>query len=614
MEDERQAPGLARRDFFGLATAAGLGAATLAGAASAQPSMTQPDVTPQPTPRPGEDMTTADILVETLITWGAPFVFGVVGDGIAPLIEAIRKRQDRIRYVGVRHEEAAAFMASGFAKLTGRLGVCVGTTGPGAIHLMNGLYDAKMDGAPVVAITGLTFHDLQDVRFIQAVDTKTLMQGVALYNVEVTGPAHALVVADRACRVALGERGVAHLTCAKDVQAYKLGQDKPSMENHGLRTSSSWQPVASAPSADQLRAAAAVLNSGRRVAILVGQGCLPARAEVERIADTLDAPVSKALLGRTVISDDSPFSLGGIGHIGTGPSEWAMHNCDTVLIVGSTMPWLDSYPKPGQARGVQVDLKPDRIGLRYPVEVGLVGDCKATLDALQPLLQRKNDRSFLTEAQARVRVWNAMLERMESTPRSPLRPQMVVRAVSDLLPDNAVVTFDCGANTHFAARHIRFKPGQQLISPGMLDTMAPGLPYANAAALAFPGRPVVAVVGDGGFSMLMAELTTAVQNRLPIKVVILKNDSLAEVIFEQKDAGYGNFGTDLSPIDFVAFARACGAEGFRCTTPDQIRPAIQAALRTPGPAIVEAVVDKNEPTLKPAQLEGGAGDGAGVEH
>ena len=253
---------------------------------------------------------------------------------------------------------------------------------------------------------------------------------------------------------------------------------------------------------------------------------------------------------------------------------------------------------------MQVDLKPDRIGLRYPVEIGLVGDCRATLEALQPLLQRKADRSFLIEAQSRMRTWNSLLDRMEATSRAPLRPQMVIRAVSDLLPDDAVVTFDCGANTHFAARHIRFKPGQQLVSPGMLDTMAPGLPYANAAALAYPGRPVVAVVGDGGFSMLMAELTTAVQYRLPIKVVILKNDALAEVIFEQKEAGYGNFGTDLSPIDFVAFAKSCGASGFRCATPQQIRPAIQAALSAPGPALVEAVVDKNEPTLKPQQLEG----------
>ncbi|MHB8283324.1 MAG: thiamine pyrophosphate-dependent enzyme [Caulobacteraceae bacterium] len=595
--------GLDRRELFGLAGAVGFGASAMATVASAQPDLSMAAVTHQPTSLPGGDMTTSDILVETLITWGAPFIFGMVGDGIGPLIEAIRKRQDRIRFIGVRHEEAAAFMASGFAKLTGRLGVCVGTTGPGAIHLMNGLYDAKMDGAPVVVITGTTYHDLQDMRFIQAVDTKTLMQGVALFNVEVTGPAHAVVVADRACRVALGERDVAHMACGKDVQGYKLSEDKPSMENHGLRTSSSWQPPATAPAMDQLRVAAEVLNSGQRVAILVGQGCLSARAEVERLADTLGAPVSKALLGRTVISDDSPFSLGGIGHLGTGPSEWAMHACDTVLILGSTMPWIDYYPKTDQARGVQVDLKPDRIGLRYPVEVGLIGDCKATLDALQPLLRRKADRSFLTEAQTRLRNWNSLLNQIETTRRSPLRPQMVVKAVSDLLPDNAVVTFECGANTHFAARHIRFKPGQRLISPGMLDTMAPGLPYANAAALAYPGRPVVAVVGDGGFAMLMAELTTAVQNQLPIKVVILKNNALAEVIFEQKEAGYGNFGTDLAPIDFVAFAKACGAQGFRCETPDQIKPAMLAAFNTAAPVIIEAIVDKNEPTLQPMKLE-----------
>ncbi len=497
-------------------------------------------------------------------------------------------------------------MASGFAKLTGRLGACVGTTGPGAIHLMNGLYDARQDGAPVVAITGTTYHDLRDLRFIQAIDTKRLMEDVALFNTEVTGPAHALVVADRACRAALGERGVAHLACGKDVQGYKLADDQPSMENHGLRTSASWEPIAAAPALDQLHAAADLLNAGQRIAILVGQGCLSARKEVEQLADTLGAPVAKALLGHTTIPDDSPFTTGGIGHLGTAPSEWAMHACDTVLILGSTMPWIDYYPRPGQARGIQVDIKPDRLGLRYPIEVGLVGDCQATLAALLPLLQRKSDRSFLTEAQSRMQDWSKLLERIETTPRHPLRPQMVVRAVSDLLPDNAIVTFDCGANTHFAARHIRFKSGHQLISPGMLDTMAPGLPYANAAALAYPDRPVIAVVGDGGFAMLMAELTTAVQNQLPIKVVILRNDALAEVIHEQQEAGFGNFGTDLSPIDFVAFARSCGAQGFRCETPAQIKPALRAAFSHPGPAIVEAIVDRNEPTLQPAKLEAAA--------
>jgi pyruvate dehydrogenase (quinone)/pyruvate decarboxylase len=274
-------------------------------------------LSPQPTVGPGVDDTTSDILVETLIAWGATHVFGLVGDGIAGLIEAVRKRAGQIKYVGVRHEEAAAFMASGYAKLTGKLGVCVGTTGPGAVHLLNGLYDAALDGAPVVALTGLTFHDLIGTRFIQSLNTPALMQDVALYNVQVTSPGHALIVGNRACRAALGHRGVAHLAIPKDVQNMKFSADHASMENHGGRTSGSWLPQKAAPSGEQLQAAADILNSGRRVAILAGQGALAARAELGQVAEILGAPVAKALLGRNVMADDSPFSTGGIGHLGT---------------------------------------------------------------------------------------------------------------------------------------------------------------------------------------------------------------------------------------------------------------------------------------------------------
>ena len=411
---------IGRRDFLQMA---GVGiVAASAGATATQSLASNPSansessagIVPQPSPEFAPELTTADIMVETLISWGATHCFGVVGDGINSIIEALRKRQDRIKYIGVRHEEAAAFMASGFAKHTGQLGVCVGTTGPGAVHLLNGLYDAHMDGAPVVAITGMTFHDLIGTRYQQGIDTTKLMQDVALYNVEVTGPEHAVLVTNRACRVALGDRGVAHLTVSKDTQMMRLAADKRSMGNPGARTSSSWTPVVNQPPADQLRAAADVLNSGRKVAILVGQGALNARAEVTEVADLLGAPVAKALLGKAVLADDSPFTTGGIGHLGTAPSSWAMKNCDTVFIIGSTMPWFEYYPKPGQARGVQIDMKPDRIGLRYPVEIGLVGDAKATLAALIPLLQRQSDRSFLQEAQSRMADWNRLLGRGRS--------------------------------------------------------------------------------------------------------------------------------------------------------------------------------------------------------
>ncbi|WP_084305248.1 thiamine pyrophosphate-dependent enzyme [Bradyrhizobium sp. ARR65] len=593
-----------RRDFISIATT-GLALASVNArpSAAAEPSEVTSAISPQPAPSFGGDETTADIIVDTLVAWGATHAFGVVGDGINSVIEALRKRQDKIRYIGVRHEEAAAFMASGFAKLTGHLGVCVGTTGPGAIHLLNGLYDAALDGAPVVALTGLTFHDLTGLRYQQSVDTVGLMRGVALYNEEVTGPEHAVIVANRACRAALGERGVAHLTISKDVQMMRLSAGKRSMRNPGVRTSSSWTtPLAAAP-ADEVRAAADILNSGRRVAILAGQGALHAREEVTRLADALGAPVAKSLLGRAVLADDSPLTTGGIGDLGTAPSSWIMKNCDTVLILGSTMPWEEYYPSPGQARGVQIDLKADRIGLRYPVEVGLVADVKATLMTLLPLITPKQDRSFLTEAQHRVADWNTLLDKVEGSARSPLRPQMVVRALSDLLADDAVICLDCGANTHFAARCLRLRENQRLTGTGMLASMAPGLPFAIAAQLAFPKRQAVTVVGDGGFAMLMAELSTAVAQNLPVKIILLKNNSLAEVKFEQQDIGNPPFGCDLPPIDFVAFAKACGADAFRCEKPDDIVPAIRAALASSKPALVEAVVDAEEKPTKPNELK-----------
>jgi pyruvate dehydrogenase (quinone) len=595
--------GLDRRDFIS-AAATGLGlAGTIAPSrAAAPPAESESSVSPQPMPGFDSDENTADILVETLIAWGATHAFGIVGDGINSIIEALRKRSDRIRYIGVRHEEAAAFMASGFAKHTGRLGVCVGTTGPGAIHLLNGLYDAAFDGAPVVALTGLTFHDLTGVRYQQSVDTVRLMQGVALYNEQVTGPEHAVIVGNRACRAALGDRGVAHLTISKDVQMMKRSADIKSMRNPGVRTSSSWTaPLAAAPQ-DQIRAAADILNSGRRIAILAGQGALHARDEVTQLADALGAPVAKSLLGKAVLADDSPFTTGGIGDLGTAPSSWAMKNCDTVLILGSTMPWEEYYPRPGQARGIQIDLKADRIGLRYPVEVGLVADVKATLGAMLPLIRRKGDRSFLTEAQQRMFDWNGTLERVEAASRTPLRPQMVVRALNDLLADDAIISLDCGANTHFAARCLRLRQGQRLTGTGMLASMAPGLPFAIAAQLAYPGRQSVTVVGDGGFAMLMAELSTAVAQQLPIKIILLKNNSLAEVMFEQREIGNPDFGCNLSPIDFVSFAKACGADAFRCEKPDDIKPAIRAALSSAKPALVEAVVDAEEKPTKPDEL------------
>ena len=408
---DTNATGLDRREVIaaGLTGALVVPAVAAASATEAAPAPADAPATPtrpQPFPPLSAEMTTSDILVETLIAWGVTHVFGIVGDGINALIEALRKQRERIAFVTVRHEESAAFMATAFAKHSGKLGACIATTGPGATHLINGLYDAKLDNAPVLAITGSTFHDLEGMHFVQSVETTNLMADAALFNERVNSAGHAALVVNRACRAALAGRGVAHLTVAKDVQAATLGADTPSMENHGGRSSSAWSPPAGAPPADQLRQAADLINSGKKVAILAGSGCFGAVPELRRLADLLGAPIAKAYLAKALLPDADPLTTGGIGHLGTQPSMWMMANCDTVLILGSNMPWIDYYPKPGQARGVQIDIKPEQIGIKYPVEVGLAGDMKATLTALLPLLKRK-DHGFLTEAQRRMADWRA---------------------------------------------------------------------------------------------------------------------------------------------------------------------------------------------------------------
>ncbi len=584
-------PKLPRRGLFQLAGASGLAAATTP-AASAASSGGQP---------PGEARNTAEILVDRLVAWGATHAFGIVGDGINPIIEALRQRQSQIRFVGVRHEEAAAFMASGMAKHAGRLGVCVATTGPGAIHLMNGLFDAKLDGAPVLAVTGSTFHDMAGMRYPQAVDTVRLMQEVAAFDEQVTGPAHALRVVDRACRAALGNRAVSHLAIAKDAQTMTLHDDRPTGEP-ATEVAPSWSAPSAAPGAAQLAAAAELLNGSRRIAILAGQGCLSARAQVERLATRLAAPVGKAYLAKALLPDAHPLTTGGVGHLGTLPSHWAMRHCDALLILGSTMPWTDYYPAPGQARVVQVDLLADRIGLRCPVEIGLVGDVGATLDAVLPML-RQHDAGFLDEARSRMADWRGLLQRVEATQRSSrLRPQTVVRAFGDLAPDDALFSLDCGVNTQFAARHIALRAGQGWTGSGTLVSMASGLPMAIAGAFAHPSRQSLAVVGDGGLAMLMAELSTAVLHRLDVKILVLNNDCLGQVRFEQRDLGNPEFGCALGAIDFAAYARAVGATGFRCTTVEQVWPMIRAALATAGPVVIDAIVDADEPASAPMDL------------
>jgi pyruvate dehydrogenase (quinone) len=548
--------------------------------------------------------TTAHLLVEKLVEWGVSVVFGIPGDKIAYILEALRRRQDRIRFVLVRHEEAAAFMASGYAKYTGKLGVCVSTAGPGAVHLLNGLYDAKFDGAPVLAITGSPPRALLGTQFTQGVDTIHLYEDVTsgVYNELITGPYHLLSVVDTARRAALARRGVAHLSFPIDVQAKSLGDSDESL-GADVRQGNAllWIPQIEIPSPDSVRAAADLLNAGRRTAFLIGQGALGATAEVTAIAERRAAPVVKAFMGKTVIADTSSYCTGGIGEFGTTASSAAMQGCDTLLIAGSTMPWLHYYPKPGQARIIQIDRDPTRLGLRVAVDLPIVGDVRRTLADLLPLLEPQGDRAFLEQIRAKMAEWNQALSRIETSTKVPLQPQVVARNVSELLAPDALVALDCGSNTFFAARHIAMVPTQKLAVGGNLSTMACGLPFVIAAQFAYPGRQCVAFVGDGGFTMLMGEFATAAKYKLPIKVVLLKNDHYSRIVSEDNSLGIPPFGTELQPIDFVRFAEACGGAGFACARTEEVRSALEAAWRvTDRPALVEATID-NDAAVSPPE-------------
>lgn len=546
--------------------------------------------------------TTSEILVGKLIEWGVSVVFGLPGDGNNGIMEALRQRQDRVRFVQVRHEEAAAFMACAYAKFTGRLGVCLATSGPGAIHLLNGLYDAKSDLAPVLAITGQIYSDLIGTHYQQDVDLPALFKDVAVYNQQILSAPHTAAVVDAGVRAALAHRGVAHITIPVDFQDHTLSDDEPSSKKVAEHTSTSWTPPIVTPQMDDLRIAAFLLNEGQRPVILAGQGALGAGREIEEMAEKLGAPVIKALLGKAVIPDDSPYTTGGLGLLGTLPSELAMEECDTLLIVGSNFPYVEYYPEAGQAKAVQIDRDAARLGLRYKIDLGLTGDAGATLRAMLPMIESKTDRSFLETAQERMKEWRELMRRRATAEDVPLKPQVVARTLSELLSDDAIISTDSGTNTVWAARHIDLRGEQKFSCSGTLATMACGLPYAIAASIAFPERQSVAFVGDGGFTMLMGEFATAVKYELPITVVIIKNNSLGQIKWEQMVfLGNPEYGCDLHPIDFVKFAEACGGVGFRCERPDEVRPALEAALQSRKPALVEAVVDPHEPP-QPARV------------
>jgi pyruvate dehydrogenase (quinone) len=541
------------------------------------------------------------VLIERLLAWGVDTVFGLPGDGINGVFEALRKNKDRIRFIHVRHEESAAFMACAYAKFTGRLGVCIATSGPGGIHLLNGLYDAKMDHAPVLAITGLQHSDLIGTFTQQDVALDKLFIDVAEYNERVMNGAHMESLADLAIRTALAKRGVSHLTLPVDVQVQEIkkGRSDRNPVHHTSEVPAYFEQV---PARVELERAADVLNQGRKIVILTGQGGLHATQELEETAELLGGPIVKALLGKAAVPDDSPYTTGGIGLLGTEPSQEALEDCDTLLMVGTSFPYIEFLPEPGSIRCVQIDIDPQRISLRHPADVGLVGDAKSTLRALLPLL-KPHRKSFLEKAQKAKGEWQKLLEERGTRPDTPMKPQVVGWELGKRIPANAIVTSDSGTITTWWARYVPALRGQKHSCSGNLATMACGLPYAIAAAVAYPDRPVYCIIGDGGLSMLLGELITVAAYKLNIKIVVIKNNTLGQIKWEQMVfLGNPEFACDLFPADFVTIARGAGIDALRIEDPATCAAQLEGAIHRQEPVLIEAVVDQFTPPM-PAKIK-----------
>jgi pyruvate dehydrogenase (quinone)/pyruvate oxidase len=492
-------------------------------------------------------------------------------------------------------------MATAHAKATGRIGVCLATSGPGGIHLANGLYDAKLDHAPVLAVTGMQETSVLGTGYQQEVHLERLYEDVAVYDEVVTNPAQLPALVDIAVRTAYARQGVAHLTVPNDIQVAEASENP--YENVAPARPPATAPVFLPPPArprdEDLLRAAEVLNEGGRTAILVGVGARGAGEFVERLAETLDAPVIKTLPGKMVIPDDSPYTTGGIGLLGTAPSEELVEEIDTLVMLGTNFPYTKHLPEPGKVRVVQVEIDPVRAGVRLPTDVPLIGDVAATLDALLPLLTRRPDHPLLARYREKMRDWREKMAALESADRDPIAPQYLAALLDRLATDDAVLTCDSGTIATWAARHWHIRGGREFYLSGNLATMAPGLPYAIAIQHAYPGRQVIAYQGDGGFAMLMAEFHTAARYRLPIKVVINNNNSLGQILWEQMVLGFPEHGVrfgDPEP-DYAAWARGCGGFGVHVAKAGDLEPALREAFAHDGPALVDVAVDPNEPPM-----------------
>jgi len=551
--------------------------------------------------------TVSDFLVARLYDWGVRRIFGYPGDGINGMFGALQRAGGKIEFVQVRHEEMAAFMASAHAKFTGELGVCMATSGPGATHLITGLYDARLDHMPVLAITGQQARTAVGGHYQQEVDLAAMFRDVAgAFVHQASMPAQVRHLLDRAVRIAIGQRRVTALVLPNDLQ--EMPYTEPPRAHGTVHSGVGYSAPSVIPQAADLERAADILNSGRRVAMLVGAGALGASAEVAAVAETLGAGVAKALLGKAVLPDELPYVTGAIGLLGTEPSWELMNHCDTLLMIGSGFPYAEFLPKEGQARGVQIDLDPGMLGLRYPMEVNLVGDSAQTLRALLPLLQRKTDRYW----PERIARWNGSwwktLEDRALQPAYPVNPQRVFWELSPKLPDNVIVTSDSGTCANWYARDLKFKPGMMGSLSGGLASMGAAVPYAIAAKFAHPERPVIAFVGDGAMQMNnMAELITVSKYWKRWKspkwiCMVLNNQDLNEVTWEQRVMeGDPKFpaSQDIPDVPYHRFAELIGLKGIYVDNPDQLAGAWDEALNADRPVVLEVKTDPDVPPLPP---------------
>ncbi|MEU2438004.1 thiamine pyrophosphate-requiring protein [Streptomyces rubradiris] len=550
----------------------------------------------------------SDHILERLRAWGVEQVFGYPGDGINGLLAAWGRAENRPRFVQSRHEEMSAFEAVGYAKFSGRIGVCAATSGPGAIHLLNGLYDAKLDHVPVLAIVGQTNRTAMGGSYQQEVDLHTLYKDVASEFVEtVTVPEQLPNVLDRAIRTAYARRCPTALIIPGDVQ--ELDYSPPTHAFKMVPSSLGMSEFTATPTDEALRRAAEVLNAGEKVAVLVGQGAAGAVAEVREVAELLGAGVAKALLGKDVLSDELPYVTGPIGLLGSRPSYELMRDCDTLLTIGSSFPYTQFMPEFGKARGVQIDIDAHMIGMRYPYEVNLIGDAQATLRRLIPLLKAEGrSRKWYDAVCANVKRWHATMERRAAVAADPINPEYVARALDPLLPDDAILTSDSGSVANWYARHITMRPGMRGSLSGTLATMGPGVPYAIGAKFAHPDRPVFALVGDGAMQMNgLAEMITAAKYRdlwsdPRLVVAVWNNQDLNQVTWEMRAMeGAPSFlpSQSIPDVQYAAFARSLGLTGIRVEKPEDVEAAWRAGLEADGPAVLEFLTDPAVPPIPP---------------